>query len=116
VRGDRSRLLEVLQNLIDNAVKFTPPERAPRIEIGVRDGEALPVFFVADQGAGLKSAHREKVFGLFDKLDPDTQGTGIGLALVRRIVEFHGGRVWVESEGEDRGCRFCFTLPRAAEE
>jgi signal transduction histidine kinase len=111
VRGDRPRLVEVLQNLIDNAAKFMGDQPAPQIEIGLRNEREGQVFFVRDNGIGIESGHREKVFGLFDKLNPQTDGTGVGLALARRIVEVHGGRIWVESEGRGRGSTFCFTLP-----
>jgi signal transduction histidine kinase len=111
VRGDRQRLLEVLQNLLDNAAKSVDGAAPPRIEVGVRRGGASPTLFVRDNGIGIEPQHLERVFGLFDKLDPGTEGTGIGLALVRRIVEAHGGRVWAESEGRGRGAAFCFTLP-----
>jgi signal transduction histidine kinase len=109
--GDRERLIEVVQNLVDNACKFTKDQPKPWIRIGstYRDGEN--VFFVSDNGAGIKQEYHEKVFGLFDKLDPTSEGTGIGLALVKRIIEVHGGRVWVESDGPDLGATFCFTLP-----
>ncbi len=71
------------------------------------------VLFVRDNGAGIAPEYHEKVFGLFERLDPGaSDGTGIGLALVKRIVEVHGGRVWVESEGIGHGSTFCFTLPR----
>jgi signal transduction histidine kinase len=85
----------------------------PRIEIGVRDGRGEPVFFVRDNGIGIAPRHQERVFRLFDKLDVASEGTGVGLALVRRIVELHSGRVWVESDGGS-GSAFCFTLPRSA--
>ncbi len=110
VRGDRRRLLEVLQNLIDNAAKFMGQQPRPRIEVGVRSAGARPVFFVRDNGIGIEAQHREKVFGLFDKLDARSEGTGVGLALVRRIVEAHRGRIWVESNGDGVGSSFCFTL------
>jgi signal transduction histidine kinase len=84
----------------------------PKVEVGVRPGNGMPVFFVRDNGRGIEPRYHEKVFGLFDRLDPEDEGTGIGLALVKRIVELHGGRVWVESEGPGRGSTFCFTLPR----
>jgi signal transduction histidine kinase len=111
VRGDRPRLVEVLQNLIDNAAKFMGHQPAPKIEIGIRQQQNEQVFFVRDNGIGIESKHREKVFGLFDKLDPRSDGTGVGLALARRIIEVHGGRIWVESEGRGSGSTFCFTLP-----
>ncbi len=71
---------------------------------------AIPSFFVRDNGIGLDPQHHVKVFGLFDKLDPGSGGTGIGLALVRRIVEAHGGRVTIESEGLGRGTTFHVAL------
>jgi signal transduction histidine kinase len=111
VRGDRPRLVEVLQNLIDNAAKFMGDQPRPEIEIGMRTETDGPAFFVQDNGIGIESNHREKVFGLFDKLNPHTDGTGVGLALAKRIIEVHGGRIWVESEGRGSGSTFCFTLP-----
>ena len=108
VRADPERIVNVLANLIDNAVKFTPPDRRPEIRIGCRGDEA--VFYVADNGRGVDPHFREKIFRLFDRLDPAVEGTGVGLALVKRIVEEHGGRVWVESQGVGRGSTFCFTL------
>jgi signal transduction histidine kinase len=113
-RGDRARLLQVFQNLIDNAAKFMGPQPRPFIEIGCASRGAQRFFYVRDNGVGIDPRYHDKVFGLFDKLDPRGEGTGIGLALVKRIVEVHGGHVWVESEGEGRGSTFCFTLARDA--
>jgi signal transduction histidine kinase len=111
VRGDRVRLVEVVQNLVDNAAKFMGDAKHPRVEIGVRSGAGEPVFYVADNGVGVPPQHRERVFRLFDKLDAASDGTGVGLALVKRIVELHGGRVWIEPVATGGAC-FCFTLPQ----
>ena len=108
--GDRQRLVEVFQNLVDNALKFMGRKRAPRVEIGVEQAGAETVFFVRDNGIGIDPLHQPKLFSLFEKLDPNTEGTGIGLAIVRRIVEGHGGRIWVESAGPGKGATFRFTL------
>lgn len=113
VRGDRVRFLEVIQNLIDNAAKFMGDQKHPRIEIGARGQGADTVFLVRDNGVGIDAQHHERIFGLFDKLDSSGDGTGVGLALVKRIIELHGGRIWVESEGSGEGSVFCFTLPLA---
>lgn len=110
VRGDRVRLLEVMLNLIDNAAKFVKAGETPRIEVGVDKSRPAPSFFVRDNGIGLDPQHHSTVFGLFDKLDPGGGGTGIGLALVRRIVEAHGGEVTVASEGLGHGTTFHVSL------
>jgi PAS domain S-box-containing protein len=110
VWGDRTRLVEAVQNLLDNAVKFMGSQPRPRVSIGARREAERTVFYVRDNGMGIEPRHHGKVFGLFEKLDPRSEGTGVGLALVKRIVEVHEGTVWVESEGEGRGTTFCFTL------
>ena len=112
VFGDRPRLLEVYQNLIQNAVKFMGHQPEPRLEIGVKEEEGKDIIlYVRDNGIGIEPRYQDQVFGLFDRLDPGVEGTGIGLALVKRIVEVHGGRIWVESAGLDQGSTFYFTLP-----
>ncbi|MCX8061728.1 MAG: ATP-binding protein, partial [Anaerolineales bacterium] len=113
VYGDRARLLQVMQNLLDNALKYMGEQSRPRIEIGWREVANELQFYVRDNGIGIEPVHQEKVFGLFEKLDPRAEGYGVGLALVKRIIEVHRGRVWVESEGEGKGCTFWFTLPKA---
>ncbi len=75
-----------------------------------------PVFYVKDNGIGIEPKYHGKVLGLFERLDQSVEGTGVGLAVVHRIVEFHGGRIWVESEGVGTGSTFCFTLPAASGE
>ena len=111
VYGDRTRLVEALQNLLDNAAKFMGDQPRPHITLGVRAQGGERVLYVQDNGIGIDPKYHQKVFGLFEKLDAAAAGTGIGLALVNRIVEVHGGRIWVESEGSGQGTTFCFTLP-----
>ena len=111
---DRHRLVEVMQNLLDNAIKYIGQQPEPVIRIGMRNEDTLQIFFVQDNGMGIDPIYQERIFGLFDKLDPLSEGTGIGLALVKRIITVHGGRVWVESEGLGKGSTFCFTLPNKA--
>jgi signal transduction histidine kinase len=113
VYGDRARLLEVWQNLIDNAAKFMGDQPNPQIEIG-RSGNTVDgstIFFVRDNGIGIDPKFKDWIFGLFDKLDPRSEGTGIGLALIKRIVESHGGKIWVDSK-LGKGATFYFTLPQ----
>ena len=114
VCGDRARLVEVVQNLVDNSVKFMGNQVQPLIEIGADRSHNLALF-VRDNGVGIEPEQHERVFGLFNKLDARTEGTGIGLALVKRIVEVHGGKVWVESEGAGKGSTFYFTLANCQE-
>jgi PAS domain S-box-containing protein len=110
VYGDRRRLIEVLQNLVDNAAKFVGNRPHPKIEIGQQGEEdGKPIFFVRDNGVGIQPQHQDRIFGLFNKLDSDSDGTGIGLTLVKRIIEVHHGRIWVQSE-EGKGATFFFTL------
>jgi PAS domain S-box-containing protein len=109
VNVDRLRMIEVLQNLIVNAIKFMGAQENPLIEIGTQIINDEFAFFVRDNGVGIAAEYHNKVFGLFDKLDATSEGTGIGLALVKRIVEVHGGTIWVESE-VGQGATFFFTL------
>ena len=112
---DRLRFVEVMQNLIDNAVKHMGKQTEPLIEIGTRQDNGEDVYYVRDNGIGIESRYHENVFGLFNKLEQKGEGTGIGLAIVKRIIEIHGGRIWVESEGKGKGSIFCFTIPEKGE-
>jgi signal transduction histidine kinase len=109
VRVDRVRIVEVLQNLITNAAKFMGKQKHPLIDIGMKSINEENIFFVKDNGSGIAPEFHDRIFGLFNKLDPFSDGTGIGLALVKRIIEVHGGRIWVESE-LGKGTTFFFTL------
>ena len=111
VVGDRVRLLEVLQNLIDNAVKYMGDEPAPRVVVEAKQEGRAVRCIVRDNGIGIEPRFHDKIFGLFERLDASGEGTGIGLALSKRIVEVHGGHIGVESEGLGQGSTFFFTLP-----
>jgi len=109
--GDRARLVQVVQNLLENAIKFMGGQAAPLVEIGAKNRNGGTECFVRDNGMGIDPRHIGKLFGLFEKLDVKSEGVGMGLAMVKRIVEAHGGRAWAESEGVGKGDCFWLTLP-----
>jgi PAS domain S-box-containing protein len=112
VHVDRMRIMEVLVNLIDNSIKYMGDQPRPRIEVGHRLDNNQTIFIVRDNGMGIDPSQHEKVFGLFYKVNGKSEGTGVGLAIVKRIIEVHGGRIWIESE-LGQGCTVYFTLPIA---
>ncbi len=109
VRGDAVRLGQVFSNLVDNAIKYMGESPRREIEIGMRNGHGLPIFFVRDTGPGIPANSQETVFRLFRRLATKVSGDGLGLTLVRKIIEKHGGRIWIEST-PGQGSTFCFTL------
>ena len=110
---DRIRLVQVTQNLVDNCAKFMGDQTNPHVIIGLdgHDADGKPILYVRDNGIGIDARHFDNVFGLFHKLDINADGTGIGLALVKRIIEVHGGSIWITSEGTGKGTTVWFTLP-----
>jgi signal transduction histidine kinase/HAMP domain-containing protein len=111
--GDRPRLMEIWQNLIENGIKYMGERESPLIEAGAETVGEETIFFVRDNGIGIDPRHKEKIFGLFEKLDPKSEGSGLGLALVKRIVAMYQGTIRVESYGPGKGACFRFTLPGA---
>jgi signal transduction histidine kinase len=110
VDGDSRQLRRLLQNLVGNAVKFRG-EAPPRVEVSAGEGPEDWVVTVRDNGVGVRPDDIERIFGMFARAGGDAEGTGIGLAVCRRVVEAHGGRIWVEQR-EGGGSAFRFTLPR----
>ncbi len=113
-RGDRSLIKQVFINLLSNAVKFTKGREAPLIEAAGNETGAENVYYVKDNGAGFDMQYYDKIFGVFQRLhsSSDYEGTGVGLAIVQRIIHRHGCRVWAESKVGEGAC-FYFTLPRS---
>ena len=110
VRGDRGRIRQVFANLIENAVKFRSLERGLLIEVGCDEERGFYRFHIMDNGIGILPQYQAQIFEPFRQLDRGIEGVGMGLALVKRIVEHHGGRLWVESES-GKGSTFYFTIP-----
>lgn len=112
LHGNQSLLVQIWQNLVENAIKYMGSQAQPVIEIGAEEGEQ-PAFYVRDNGIGIDRRDQTRIFGLFDQLDNSSPGSGLGLALVKRIVDMYGGRIWVESAGKGQGSCFYFTLSGA---
>jgi light-regulated signal transduction histidine kinase (bacteriophytochrome) len=112
-RADRALMHQVWVNLLGNALKFTRPRESAVIEVGCRSDGDEDIYYVKDNGVGFDMQYAPKLFGVFQRLHryEEFEGTGVGLALVQRIVQRHGGRVWAEGQ-VDRGATFYFSLPR----
>jgi PAS domain S-box-containing protein len=114
VMVEKTTMVEALQQILDNAIKFMGGCPNPQISIGSRglDDAGHWLLYIQDNGSGIEAEYHERIFGLFEKLNSQTEGTGIGLTLVRRILEAHAGKVWVESAGKGQGSTFLLTLPQ----
>lgn len=111
VFADRVRLAEVMQNLVENALKFSAQAVPhPIVDLYVRQDGGERVFCVRDNGLGIDPVYLDRIFRLFEQLDQSREGTGIGLALAKRIIEVHRGRIWAESAGIGQGVTICFTI------
>jgi two-component system sensor kinase len=115
-RADRALLHQVWVNLLSNALKFTRPRDAAVIEVGCKGGQSTAdedIYYVKDNGVGFDMRYAHKLFGVFQRLHryEEFEGTGVGLALVQRIIQRHGGRIWAESQ-VNGGATFYFSLPR----
>ena len=110
VIADRTRMQQLFQNLISNAVKYNDKSEGS-VEVDYRIQDGMYLFSVKDNGMGIDNAYTEKIFGMFQRLDNDENSTGVGLSIVKRIVELYGGTIWVESE-VGIGSTFYFTLPK----
>ena len=112
VEGDPAALRQVWANLVSNALKYSAKQARPAVELGCEIGDGEAVFRVQDNGVGFNAAYAEKLFGVFSRLHSasEFEGIGVGLAIVKRVVERHGGRVWAESSS-NAGATFYFSLP-----
>ena len=114
--GSAPELIRLFQNLIGNAIKYRSPDRPPAIEIGCRLDQGQWLLWIKDNGTGIAACDRDRAFAVFQRLvGPDScDGTGIGLAICRKIIEHHCGRIWIESE-VGGGSTFLFTLPQGGD-
>jgi len=111
-RGDKGMIRQVFANLLLNAVKFTKPRDIAKIEVGGYNEDSKNVYYVKDNGAGFDMRYKDKLFGVFQRLHngEEFEGTGIGLAIVQRIINRHGGQIWAEGKVNE-GATFYFALP-----
>ncbi len=110
IKGDKFRLQQLFQNLIQNAVKSIDKPQG-KIDIGVKEQDEIWEFYIKDNGKGIGQQHYNRIFQIFEKIDNDQAATGIGLSIVKKIIDFYGGKIWLES-AVGNGSTFYFTLPK----
>jgi light-regulated signal transduction histidine kinase (bacteriophytochrome) len=117
IKGDPTQMLQLMQNLLSNAIKFRRRDILPNITVEAESQAEGWVFSVADNGIGIEPAYRERVFGVFQRLNRmnEFEGSGIGLAICKKIIERHQGRIWIE-DNEPHGCRIRFLIPAEIKE
>jgi PAS domain S-box-containing protein len=113
VYADRMHMSQLFQNLIGNSIKFRKKDMPPKITIGFEKKADEWLFSISDNGIGIEEKDKEKIFEIFQRINPrsEYEGSGIGLAISKKIIERHHGKIWVESEGKDKGTKMCFTIP-----
>lgn len=111
----RKLMLRVFTNLLNNAIKYSKSNELPKIEVGYISDEIFHKFYIKDEGVGIAQSEKDKIFQIFGRLNnkKEAKGTGLGLVITKRIIEKHGGEIWVESV-KGKGSTFFFTLPRKA--
>lgn len=110
IYGNRRQLLDIFINLIKNGIQYVPSRSNPLVEIGCEKKDNQMLFFIRDNGMGIEPKYQNQIFNLFEQLGKKQQGAGTGLAITKRLIEMHGGRIWVESGGKGKGSTFYFTL------
>ena len=112
IYGDRNRIIQVFENLIDNAIKYIGAQTSPQISIDSKGNGSETLFRVSDNGAGIEPSLMPKLFAPFERFDTNVKGTGLGLYMIQKIIESHHGKIWAESDGKGKGTTFIFSLPR----
>ena len=111
IHGDPERMQQLFLNLLDNALKYQSTEQQPHIAVGCQKINDELTFFVRDNGLGIDPKNIKRIFGVFEKVNAKSEGSGLGLTLAKRIIEAHQGSIWAESLGLGKGTTFFFTLP-----
>jgi len=115
IYGNKDLIKELFHQLIDNSIKYTDKQENKLIKIGSKEKNNEYLIFINDNGIGIEPKNFDRIFNIFEKLDNNNKDPGIGLTIAKEIIDFHGGRIWVESDGLGKGCTFNFTIPKSQE-